>query len=152
VAELDNGDSACQEAGECMTVKSIMSTRVITVSMDETLDTIRIIFARHRFHHIFVTNEKRLVGVISDRDLLKQLSPNIDTDRATDREMAVLRKRAHHIMSRKPVSVSKNITLKEAAVTLLSNNISCLPVVDENGCLDGVVSWKDILRHLVNLK
>jgi len=135
-----------------MTVESIMSTRVITVSMDETLDTIRFIFARHRFHHIFVTNEKRLVGVISDRDLLRQLSPNIDTDRATDHEMAVLRKRAHQIMSRKPVSVSKGITLKEAAVTLLRNNISCLPVVDENGYLDGVVSWKDILRFLVNLK
>ncbi len=135
-----------------MTVESIMSTRVVTVGMDDTLDTLRFLFARHRFHHIFVTSEKRLVGVISDRDLLKQISPRIESDTADDKEMAVLRKHAHQIMSRKPVSVQKHITLKEAAITLLSNNISCLPVVDQHDALVGVLSWKDILRFLVNLK
>lgn len=53
-----------------MTVESIMSKRVVTVGMDDTLDTLRFLFAKHRFHHIFVTSEKRLVGVISDRGVL----------------------------------------------------------------------------------
>lgn len=135
-----------------MTVESIMSKRLVTVSMDDTLDTLHFLFAKHRFHHIFVTNEKRLVGVISDRDLLKQISPRIESDTASDKEMAVLRKHAHQIMSRKPVAVQKHITLREAAVTMLSNNISCLPVVDEHDALVGVLSWRDILRFLVNFK
>lgn len=135
-----------------MTVESIMSKRVVTVDMDDTLETLRFLFHKHRFHHIFVTSEKRLIGVISDRDLLKQISPRIESDTANDKEMAVLRKRAHQIMSRKPVAVQKHIYLKEAAVTLLNNNISCLPVIDEHDALIGVLSWRDILRFLVNLK
>ncbi len=89
-----------------MTVETIMSPKIVTVEMDETLERIREIFEQHRFHHLLVISGHRLMGVISDRDLLKSISPFVDTLSETSRDSATLQKRAHQIMSRKPISVS----------------------------------------------
>ncbi len=135
-----------------MIVETIMSKHMVTVDMDETLSRVREIFAQHRFHHLLVVSGQRLMGVISDRDLLKSISPFVDTLSETSRDVATLQKRAHQIMTRKPISVSKEATIQKAAETLLANNISCLPVTHEDGTIVGIMTWKDVMRALVKVK
>lgn len=132
-----------------MTVETIMSRKIVTVDMDETLERIRNIFNTHRFHHLLVVSGNRLMGVISDRDLLKSISPFVDTLSETTRDLATLQKRAHQIMSRKPISVPKDATLEIAVETLLVHNISCLPVTNEEAAVVGVLTWKDLLKAAV---
>lgn len=132
-----------------MTVETIMSKKIVTVGMDESLKRVREIFEQHRFHHLLVISGRRLMGVISDRDLLKGMSPFLNTMSETTRDLATLQKRAHQIMSRKPISVLKDVTVQEAAETLLVNNISCLPVTSEDGDVEGILTWKDLLGALV---
>ena len=131
-----------------MTVESIMSRRVVTVEMDDTLDAIRGIFAHVKFHHLLVVEENKLVGVISDRDFLKAVSPFLNTMSEWTRDLATLERRAHGIMSRKPITVTKEATIKKAARLLLEKGVSCLPVTSLDGEIEGIVSWKDILRAL----
>jgi len=126
-----------------------MTKNIITVDMDDTLGHIQKIFSHHRFHHLLVVSGERLMGVISDRDLLKSISPYVDTMSETTRDVATLQKRAHQVMSRKPVWISQDSSLKDAAETLLGNNISCLPVMDEDEAVVGVLTWKDLLKALV---
>jgi len=52
-------------------------------------------------------------------------------------------------MSRKPISVPKDVTVQIAAETLLANNISCLPVTNEKGNVEGILTWKDVLAALM---
>ncbi len=132
-----------------MIVEAIMSKHMVTVDMDATLGRVREIFEQHRFHHLLVVSGQRLMGVISDRDLLKSISPFVDTLSETSRDLATLQKRAHQIMTRKPISVSKDVTFQAAAETLLEKNISCLPVINEDGNVVGIVTWKDVLAALV---
>jgi acetoin utilization protein AcuB len=132
-----------------MTIETIMSQKIVTVEMDETLERVRKIFEQHRFHHLLVVSGRRLMGVISDRDLLKAISPFVNTMSETTRDLATLQKRAHQIMSRKPISVLKDVTIQGAAETLLANNISCLPVTNEDGDVEGILTWKDLLGALV---
>lgn len=132
-----------------MIVETIMSKNMVTVDMDATLERVRENFEQHRFHHLLVVNGKRLMGVISDRDLLKSISPFVGTLSETSRDLATLQKRAHQIMTRKPISVAKDATIQVAAQTLLANNISCLPVANEEGTIVGVLTWKDVLAALV---
>lgn len=54
-----------------MSVASIMTRKVVTVEMDDTLLTIRMIFQHVKFHHLVVVGNRKPVGVISDRDVLK---------------------------------------------------------------------------------
>ncbi|MEE8612665.1 MAG: CBS domain-containing protein [Nitrospirales bacterium] len=129
-----------------MTVGSIMSGKVVTVGMDDSLETVRVLFEQVRFHHLLVVGEKRrLLGVISDRDLLKAVSPFVDTLSETTRDRATLEKRVHQIMSRKPITVSRETSIADAAALLLEEGVSCLPVTSPEGEVEGIVTWKDLL-------
>ncbi|MNF46179.1 inosine 5'-monophosphate dehydrogenase [compost metagenome] len=128
-----------------MLIKEIMTTRVATVSMDDRLNVIKEIFEQAHFRHLLVLEDEVLMGVISDRDLLRALSPYLDTDAEMNRDTETLNRRAHQIMSREPITISPERSLQEAASIMLEQHVSCLPVL-ENGALVGIVSWKDLLR------
>ncbi|HRQ75606.1 MAG TPA: CBS domain-containing protein [Phycisphaerales bacterium] len=130
-----------------MLVRDVMTPDVVTVSLDDTLESIRAIFLASRFHHLIVVEGGHVVGVISDRDLLKTISPFIGNplmERSQDRN--TLQRRAHQVMSRRPVVVHEDTDLSEAAATLLRERVSCLPVVDEEMQPRGIVTWRDLLQ------
>jgi acetoin utilization protein AcuB len=86
--------------------------------------------------------------VISDRDLLRALSPYVGTLSETTRDSATLKKRAHQIMTRSPVTLRADASLADAVQLLLDRRVSCIPIVDEGFRAVGIVSWRDILRSL----
>jgi acetoin utilization protein AcuB len=120
-----------------MVLGSIMTARVVTVEMDDRLEIVKEIFDTMNFHHLLVVDEnKRLSGVVSDRDLLRAISPYVGSVAETARDLATLNKRVHQIMTRRPVTL------------LLAHRISCIPIVDEESKPVGIVSWRDLLRAL----
>ena len=129
-----------------MNVETIMTKEVITVNMDTTLMTICRIFEKKKFHHLLVMDEDTLFGVISDRDVLKALSPFLNTLAEQSRDLLTLKKKAHQIMSRNPITITKQASLEDASQLLLKNTISCLPVVSQDGHVEGIITWKDILK------
>ena len=135
------------DAGAQPTIRAIMSTRVVTVTMDDSLARARELFNEHHFHHLLVVQDRTLLGIISDRDMLKAVSPNIGTLSETDRDQATLNKRAHQIMSRRLITVAADTTVEAAARLLLEHRVSCLPVVTKAGVIEGIITWRDLLRE-----
>jgi acetoin utilization protein AcuB len=132
-----------------MDLGSIMTARVVTVEMDDRLEIVKEIFDTMNFHHLLVVDEhKRLSGVVSDRDLLRAISPYVGSAAETTRDLATLNKRAHQIMTRRPVTLRAQATVAEAVSLLLAHRISCIPIVDEESKPVGIVSWRDLLRAL----
>ena len=131
-----------------MLVKQIMSTRVVKVDIDDNLATIKVIFDNVNFHHLLVVENGVLIGVISDRDLLKALSPNIGTAAETTRDLLALNKRAHQILSRDLVTVTSNTTVHDAIELFNQHKISCLPVVGKRNVPVGILSWRDVFRAI----
>lgn len=133
-------------------MSSIMTHKVVTVEMDDTLLTIRMIFQHVKFHHLVVVDNRKPVGVISDRDFLKAVSPFLGKIIETTRDLDTLKKRAHQIMTRNPVTVYPETSIESAADLLLEKNISCLPVISSQGDIVGMVTWKDILQFYLGRK
>ena len=129
-----------------MNLSSIMTKDVITVDMDTSLKTMYAMFEEGKFHHLLVIEDEKLFGVISDRDVLKALSPFLNTFSEQDRDLSTLKKRAHQIMSRNPITITKEASSKEAVQLMLQKNISCLPVISSEGEIEGIVTWKDLLN------
>ncbi len=130
-----------------MIVSEIMQTNVITIGMDDTLEHIQKLFAKHRFHHVLVVEEGELIGVISDRDVLKEISPYVNTLSEDARALKTLRKKAHQIMTRTPITTEKHTRVEDAAELMLDRVISCLPIISKSGQIEGILSTKDILRY-----
>lgn len=129
-----------------MNVEKIMSKTVVTVEMDDSLSVVKEIFDNAHFHHLLVVESEKLFGVISDRDLLKALSPYIGTASETERDAATLNKKVHQIMTRKPVVVGRSAGIYDAIEIFNKHNISCIPVVDDEFKPVGIISWRDILK------
>lgn len=132
-----------------MTVDGIMSRDVVTVSPDTSLMDVRRRLHEGQFHHILVVEEGDLVGVISDRDVLKALSPFLDTYSEEPRDVQTLAQPAHEMMRTEPITVTPDTGVEEAASLLLDHDISSLPVVDGT-VLKGIVTTKDLLQHYTN--
>lgn len=132
-----------------MIVADIMSKQVHTVTPNTKLTALRDIFASVSYHHLLVEKNSKLVGVISDRDVLANLSPFIGTMGEQDRDRALLELSVENIMSTTLITIEHHTLIDTASILLLENNISCLPVVDADLSIEGIVSWKDILQYHV---
>ena len=52
-------------------------------------------------------------------------------------------------MSRNPITVDKDVQIEDAVHILLENDISCLPVISATRDIEGILTWKDILKYYV---
>lgn len=132
-------------------IDTIMTRDVVTIAPDDTLMEIREILHKRGFRHLVVTKGGALVGVVSDRDVLKALSPFLDTGAERPRDVNTLVKPARQFMRSDPVTVGPEATVEEAGTILLERTISCLPVVEEDKVL-GIVTTKDLLTSYVGTR
>lgn len=131
-----------------MAVKHYMAKKVVTVAPDATVRELRDFFNNLQIHHIVVVEDGKVRGVLSDRDVLKCLSPYVGTPSESERDTYTLTKKAHQIMSRHVISVAPDAPVRAAATLMLEKSISCLPVIDAAGRLAGILSWRDILAAI----
>ncbi len=134
-----------------MLVKDWMSKNVITLNgNDMVLHAIKLL-KEHQISMMPVTEEGKLVGIVTDRDL-KRASPSyaslLDIRQIT---YHLSRLEVGAIMSRHPITVPLDHTVEEAAEVLLTNNISGAPVVDGKGEIKGIINKNDLFKAMISL-
>ncbi|WP_205274258.1 CBS domain-containing protein [Leptospira ainazelensis] len=133
-------------------LKQVMTTRIITVNLDDPVSRIGKIFDNLEFHHLLVIDDqKKLIGVISDRDYLKTISPFIGTRMERVQDNLTQKKTASQLMSSFLITASIDQTVKYAIELMIRYKISCLPVMDDRGEIAGIVTSKDILKEALTL-
>lgn len=131
-------------------VSTIMSAKVITVSPDDTLLKINAIFKQYRIHHIPVVDDGRLVGMVSNSDLLffqrgfKNGQDKFDNYRLKTHQ-------ATQIMTRKIAKLEVSDRINVALEIFKENLFHAIPVVDSDK-LVGIVTTYDIISHLAKDK
>ncbi|MBU1249293.1 MAG: CBS domain-containing protein [Proteobacteria bacterium] len=134
-----------------MTVKDVMTTKVLSLRESDSLSVARSLMDMHRIRHIPIVGvEDRFIGLITHRDLLgATISHLADVDPETQKEIdagvpikEVMRSDLH--------TVDPDDQLIEAAKTLLNNKYGCLPVV-KDGRLVGIITEADFLKLTIEL-
>lgn len=128
------------------TVAEVMQEEVVTLDASDRLDLVDDIMRLGRVRHLPVLEDARVVGVVSQRDLLAcSLSRSLEFEpaqrRAFNRSVSV-----SEAMSRDVVSIEPGASLREAAETMLKRQIGCLPVVRPDGTFVGLVTETDLVR------
>ena len=131
-----------------MSIAKIMSTRVVSVHMDDSLQSLRELFADTGFHHLVVVHDNKLQGIISDRDLLKSISPFVDTLSERKLDRATLDRKAHQIMTREVITLNPSDSVYSAIELFNTHKISCIPIIDTNRHPVGMVSWRDVMKFM----
>ena len=129
-------------------VSEIMSRGLITVDKNASLRRARRILDQHRIRHLLVMDGKRLVGIVTDRDLRRAAPSSKSPLTIREREEFMDELKVVEVMSRKLITASPDTTVREAARVMVSEKIGCLPVVNGNQ-LVGIVTETDLLEMLV---
>ena len=115
--------------GTVATVRDVMTTNVISVSPEESVDEAARLLEFHDVSGLPVCEGGRVVGVVSEADLIGKSGSTVGD-----------------VMTSPAVSVTETTGLERVAEQLTQQRIRRLPVVDANDRLVGVVSRRDVLR------
>ena len=132
-----------------MYIGRIMHTDLITVSPKTTLVEARKILQEEKIDHLLVVSDKKkLVGILSDRDL-KQYWASPATSLSTHELNYLLDKvLVSMVMIKTVVTIPTNTTIERAAFVMQQNRISALPVM-EDGELAGIITSTDVMGVLL---
>jgi CBS domain-containing protein len=115
-------------------VADLMTTALMTVTPEESIESVAFEMKVANVRHIPVVGpHNRLVGIVSDRDILRASSES------ADRPIA-------EIMTRQVRTVRPQDPARRALEALLANRIGCVPVVAEDRQLVGIVTETSFLR------
>lgn len=131
-------------------IKSIMSTEVKTAKPTDPVAIIDGYFKENRIHHVPVINDdNEVVGVVSKSDFLYLLRGFTENEMDVFLREAKLRSfKVQEIMAGEIEVLSEEDDIKKAVGLLAQNRFRCLPVVDPNNKLIGIVTPIDILQYI----
>ena len=123
-----------------------MAEKIVTISADDSLSTVEDIMTLGRVRHMPVVRGGTLVGVVSQRDLLRASLSNL-TEFGSEQRRAFLQVvEINRVMSSPPIVIGPDATPEEAALVMADKKIGCLPVL-EGQMLVGMLTETDLLRY-----
>ncbi len=132
-----------------MRIKKFIRKNFISVNPDITLKEIEEIMENRKVKHILVFEEGELLGIISDRDVKKYRSLFAETKASKRIDEATLEFKAHQIMTHNPITVPEDIKVSSALELMLKKSISCLPILDEENHVAGIITTSNFLKWMV---
>jgi CBS domain-containing protein len=149
----DTEDSMQTEHKQCIPqqseVEKIMVSEVVTITPENTLYEAARIMGENRIGSLIVMKYKTPVGIITERDLLREV---VDNEIALEKDWlaggaSIKEEKVEQIMSYPLITISRKCSIKEAAQMMIEKKIRRLAVT-ESGKLVGIVTSADLIRCL----
>jgi CBS domain-containing protein len=117
------------------TIAEVMRPEFIEVAPEDTLGEVADRMNELNVGAVIVKDFGRLIGILTERDLLKAMAARVHTSEARVRQW----------MTENPVTAAADTDVEEAARVMLEHGFRHLPVVDESGRVTGVVSLRRVV-------
>jgi CBS domain-containing protein len=127
-----------------------MQTKIVTVSVTERLSTVEEIMTLGRVRHMPVVHGGKLVGVLSQRDLLRASLSELGPVESETRRAFLHVIEIDQVMSTPPITIGPRAAIQLAARLMADHRIGCLPVVDGDE-LVGLITETDILHWVAGV-
>ena len=129
-------------------IDAVMSTELKTLPPSASLADARELMQENRIHHLPVVEaDNRLVGLLTLTDVLRASDSSLrdDGDRIRARDIGIA-----DVMVTDVATVSRDASLRQAALFLEKYRIGCLPVLDGEA-LVGIITDSDFVAVAINL-
>lgn len=135
-----------------MNLFNYATINVITVSPSVSIDHAISLMEEHEMHHLVVAREGRVVGIVSDRDILISTGWMLSGERrvggsVSSKSVVTGPSTVEEIMSAPPRCIQMHETASDAASIMVERKISALPIVNM-GRLMGILTDSDLLKWL----
>ncbi|SFU61463.1 CBS domain-containing protein [Pustulibacterium marinum] len=130
-------------------VSEIMTTNLVLLNTDDSLDKAERLFKKHHIRHIPVVKGHRVVGMLSLTDLLRISFADLTEDEEEVETIVYNMFTIEQVMAKTPLVVTPNQSIKEVAEILATKEFHALPVVAERKKIVGIVTTTDLLKYLL---
>jgi acetoin utilization protein AcuB len=136
-----------------MFVSRSMTREVITVDQEATIFDAQELLVKNKIRHLpIIDKDRRLIGIITDRDIRSALPYNSLIKRYSEEEKERVSKfKVKDIMTKDPITISPTYTIQDALLIIQNSKVGALPVVDDDHKLKGIISVRDLLRAFINV-
>jgi CBS domain-containing membrane protein len=131
-------------------VREIMTGSPVTLKPEDTLDLANNVISLGRIRHIPVVEDGRLVGLLSERDLMGAATTEIFGLKQKRKSALLKTVLIKDVMKKRVITVKPDTPIKDAAQLMADKKVGCVPVVIA-GALVGLVTTTDILRYVERL-
>ncbi len=123
----------------------IMSSPVFTIEPEVNVGDAWMKFMDKKVHHMPVlSSEGKLIGIVSDRDLLRELIINKGNIELA-KDVTV-----NDVMSTEVIATTPLTDIRRIAKAMLSNHIGAMPIVNDDGVIVGIITRSDILYAIIH--
>lgn len=135
-----------------MYVKDNMARNPYTIGLNQSVSEALDIMSASKVERLPVVDQKgKLLGLVTE-SLIASNTPNNSSSLSVFELNYLLNKlQIKDIMIKNPITVGPDALLEEAATLLDINDIGCLPVVDDNNTLIGIITHGDIFKAIIDL-
>ncbi|MBW1744493.1 MAG: CBS domain-containing protein, partial [Deltaproteobacteria bacterium] len=135
-----------------MLVQGWMTTDMITVDEDTSMMKASIIMKEKKIRCLPVVNGKgELAGIVTDRDLRDAAPSKATTLDVYELNYLLSSIKIKDLMTTNIVYVKPDETVEFAAILMLENKISSLPVINNKVSLIGIITQTDVFKVLINI-
>lgn len=134
-----------------MFVINRMTKNPMTVTADTKVDEVAHLMKKHNFRRLPVVDDGKLVGFLSDSDLMRVAPSSATTLSRYEINSLLAKICVRDIMKKDVVSVNVDATIEEAALIMYKNKIGGMPVVSNMGAVVGVITETDIFKTFVDV-
>lgn len=127
-----------------------MTGEVVVAELANSIKQVQDLFVRYDMHHLPVVDNDKVIGIISQTDLLNCYDKLLKSGNTVSTDNLNSTFTVKGVMTAKPVSVAPVTTLKTAAEMMVEQHCHSLPVV-ENGKIAGILTARDVVKYVGHL-
>ncbi|MGZ8520844.1 MAG: CBS domain-containing protein [Candidatus Binatia bacterium] len=131
-------------------VREIMMGSPVTLKPEDTLDLANDVIALGRIRHIPIVDGSRLVGIVTERDLIGAAAAQIFGLKPKSKSALLKSVLIKEVMKKRVITAAPDTPIKDIAQLMANKKIGCVPVVSD-GMVVGLVTTTDILRYVESL-
>lgn len=131
-------------------VREIMMGSPVTLKPEDSLDLANDVISLGRIRHIPIVDGHRLVGMITERDLIGAAAAHVFGLKHKSKSALLKSVAIKDVMKKRVITATPDTPIKDVAHLMADKKIGCVPVVSE-GMVVGLVTTTDILRYVEGL-
>lgn len=116
--------------------RDIMSKALVTISPRDTIKDAEAVMQKHDFHHLPLVVDKEIRGVVSRHDLARGKPEDP----------------VSNVMSSTVLAANEGTPILHLAQVFIREDINCVPILDQDLRMIGIVTHRDVFRWLINNK
>jgi CBS domain-containing protein len=124
-----------------MEIESPMTKLVVCLTPTNTISDAYGVMKETICRHLPIVMDGKVVGIISNRDILLH-------SKVENNQLKIEKKLVGEVMTKNPITAMRHSQVSRVVDLLVNNRISCLPIVDKEDRIEGIITTTDLLLLL----